>query len=524
MRCAAAVCLLLLPAPEEDLRQAALERVSALAERFSRFENAELSVSALSRLGRIVCKYDEPAARVILRQAAAALKASELEIEQYDGLRGIVLHRAAACDAELIEPIREITEPDANDPARSAGATLEAARALLKTDPGRAAAIAAPAIEAAPSMNRDQSWELPDFLFELGQQDDSLSDRLFQDALARFRESPGGNWDSLQSLGNYVFGPPGEERSSSSTELDGVEVYDWRARRPQASDESVRLYVRTLAEALSAPADSNENEWLRSMMARQIAQFAQALAPQLVPVLEEAHLPAEVERGLSELFPGRTFDEYLAQAAQSENPRVRIQAKVRRFRLLWEAGKFAEAAVAASEVKDVGLRANLYEFIDCGRAARAIQDEELELAYVLAAEVTDSDYQALLHLGLASAHLRNGEMEASRRSITLASHAAAQAHPAFRPQLLLATAAMQAKAEPESAFSTLVEALRLYNQEAEAQSSGWRRRSLHLRAIPGGFIVPLGDGNGMFYASAFFRVKGLGGFDVASVLRLFADF
>ncbi|MCP5115152.1 MAG: hypothetical protein GY953_30335 [bacterium] len=66
--------------------------------------------------------------------------------------------------------------------------------------------------------------------------------------------------------------------------------------------------------------------------------------------------------------------------------------------------------------------------------------------------------------------------------------------------------------------------MRLHNQEAEAQSSGRRRRALHPQAVPGGFIVPLGDGDGRFYASAFLQVKGLSGFDLTSVFRRFADF
>ncbi|MCP5117190.1 MAG: hypothetical protein GY953_40715, partial [bacterium] len=159
-------------------------------------------------------------------------------------------------------------------------------------------------------------------------------------------------------------------------------MYNWRARRPQASDESVRLYVRTLAEALSAPTDRDENKRLRSIIARQVEPFARALAPQLLPVLEATVPAVDVERGLSRLFPESSFDKYLAQAAQSENSRERTQAKIFHFRSLWRAGKFDEAVVLASEIEDAVLRSHVDQLIFCGRAARAIQEEDLELAYI----------------------------------------------------------------------------------------------------------------------------------------------
>lgn len=527
MRCIAAACLLLShPAvwalPEVDAKREALERAAALAERFGQFEDKRQAVNSLCNLGRVVCKYDVPLARVILRQAATAVRDSGAGTGDY---RGIVLAYAARCDPELVKPLSEITEPDESDPVRSAGAVLEAARALLKSDPERAAAFAQPAIAAGPAMSREQSWELADFLFQLGEQDSSLSDRLFAEALAGFRKSLGGNWEALQTLGIYVFGPPGEKRASSSVELDGVEVYDWRARRPQASDQVVRQYVQTVAEALSKQADSGEkDQQMQAVMARQIEPFARTVAPQLLPILKETRLIARVDRDLSELFPERTFDEYLADAARSADRHERIQAQAYRFRFLWERNEFDEAAAAAAETEDPVLRSHLRQLINCGRATHALGDGELDLAHTLAGKLSDRNYQALLYLGLATAHLRNKHLDATRRSVALALHAALQAHPIVRAQLLLSVASLQAAVEPQSALATLAEAVRELDQQARANPSSRRRRGWTLRAIPGGFIVPLRDGNGRFYAAAFLRVKGVTGFDVYSAISHFEGF
>jgi hypothetical protein len=509
------------PEQTNDGRRTALERVNELADRFSRFESKARVVRSLAALGATVSKYDRAAGATIFRQAAAGLRGSGLDTEEYEQLRTSLLISVASVNADLEEQLRRETLSEAADPVRSADTALHSAQAFIKDNPARAADIATSVLDALPSMDSDQSSHFMDFLLDLRERDKSQADRVFRAALARFRTGPGADWTPLQSLGNYAFGPPGE-RYTNSSEIDGLQVFDWSARRDGASDETTSAYLKAIAAALSVSTGDSQNQRLRSILARQLQPYALRLAPELAPAFGSA-LQDDPNMDIAKLFKATPFEEYFVKMAKSADQHARTQALVFECRGHWDKGRFDQARDTAARVEDQALRVRLHAFIDFAQAAAALKEGRLQIASTMAGELRRAMHRSLLYLGIASAYLKKHDTPAAQRMLNLAWHSASEAESMTRPYLLVAIAAMQASADPEAALSTLAEGIRAFNEWIDTQSPPARRRKMRIMPISGGFLEPIHTDDGRHYASAALQMDGLGWLGLRSALRQFGS-
>ena len=352
---------------------------------------------------------------------------------------------------------------------RTAAKLLEAASALLPSDPEGAAAF------AAASLKFPAGIHLTIFMYHLAGADQKAADRFYRQALAAYGDRPVREFLYLSA---YPFG------LADTGDMPWSGPYFVPAAH--APDPALkRLFVRTLLRradrALQVPPDEGDNYngvpgagHVLQVLTRLEPQVRQSL-PDMAGALEQARngllssLPQPdqdaFQRSLRAQAPAapKTFDEQVEAAERDANRRDYLLSEA-----ILDAGAAESAdrvAAAADKLGDTKVRAQLLDWFYFGRVQAALANGQLDEATRLAARVQEMDQRAYLYSEIAKESLPKLETQNQARVLLdeIVATAARRPDSVVAARALFSAAYMYLKIDPARAHAVMAEAVKSVN-------------------------------------------------------------
>jgi len=516
----------------------AIDWVDQLSERIQSMPWNPRVVDALARLGTAACRHDRELANRTFEKAYAVAKGIDFDLDEESAIRSLVLLAS--------ESLRCRPELGFQLPTVSAGSsTLEpraSSRAMMltwPTSPEAAVGFAHGVAEGFSDLQEQQSFVA--VLIQLRRDLPSETDAVYQQILQNVTSS--GTVADLFTLGNYVFGPQGQDYAGAVLRMPipGIprkEIFDFSATRPGVPSELATQFITASSEMVAGNATVGQENAIAFGMMKQLASWAQSNDPRQVPALEsllaaqrarpdaDKVLPA-VESGLRRMGPIEPDDPRISPAELEKRLESMPDGPSKAsLRFNWatmkiQMGKLEEARGIAAELED-RVRQPLLDIIDLKHVSETIAEGDLEAARLGLSNLTENLYLALAALSLASAYWNLAEDDGERRdrralatveAIDIASAATGRVAAHVRPVLRLGIARVLALTERfEESILTLELAVREFNAARQPEretddvlsiesdagrsvyvrvASGIRRQSYRFRLVPP--IIPRTD-------------------------------
>ena len=516
----------------------AIDWVDRLSERIQGMPWSPRVVEALSGLGTAACRHDRKLGNRIFEKAYSVADGIDFDVGEESAIRSLVLlaSESLRCRPELGFRLPTVSgESSELEPRASSRAMM----LTWPTNPAAAVGFAQGVAEGFSDLQEQQSFVA--VLIQLRRDLPSETDAVYQQILRNVRSS--GSVGDLFTLGNYVFGPQGQDHAGAVARMPvaGIprkEIFDFSATRPGVPSELATQFITAASEMVAAKAPVGHENAIAFGMTTQLASWAQSNHPGQVPVLEslvaaqraqpdaDRVLPA-VESSLQRMAPVKPDDPRIATAEMEKRlESMRDGPSKASLRFNWatmkiQMGKLEEARELVAELEDA-VRQPLLDIIDLKHVSETIAEGDLEAARIGLSKLTDNLHVALAALSLASAYWSLSENDGERRdedvraaveAIDLASAATGRVAAHVRPVLRLGIARVLALTERfEESILTLELAVQEFNaaKQPTRQSddvlsievdagrtvyarvaSGIRRQSFRFRLVP--TILPRTD-------------------------------
>ena len=545
-------------------RQEALLYVQGLAKRFQTFQDRPVAVRALTSLASVVCKYDATTAEGLYWKAFRTLdkienlpiaESLELGEESYGRLRSVIVSQAAKCDGELARKINDAgTKGESDERAQQVAASaLRAALSLREEDAQQAARLAGDVAGNSFALRPVHLTQFVMFLVQLRPQSEAEADSLFLQALGQAAARPAGVAEALSILGNYPFTHPGtkspDEDSLRVTFIGNSNIYILSKNRSTIPLGVTRAYLTAAVQLLLLPVADPGERASRYGLAYQLLPMAREFAPELAPLLEQrmqelsSALPEKltqdtVPERLGGKTTGKSTEEMVGEIDETLDVERREELRYFAFTSYWIAGQFAEAREIAQQMDDRDLRRQALTLVDFGEALETLREGDRETALQLTADLPPGVKRALLYLGVAAEHVKEGESDRALDALRLSLEDTGRVDLRHRPYLLLAMSKVAASVDQQWAVTILQQAVDALNdmdhREKGTHGAGpgsWSRDSrprgvpapegVEIRATSNGFnmVFEFGDRRSSFYL----RIPGVTGYDLPNVLPAFAS-
>ena len=521
-----------------DEQARAIDWVDQLSARIQSMPWSPRVVSALSGLGNAACPHDRELGNRIFEKAYSVADGIDFDLDTRSSINALVLlaSESLRCRPELGFRLPTVSGDSSELEPR---ASSRAMMLSWPTNPEAAVGFAQGVTEGFSDLQEQQSFVA--VLIQLRRDLPSETDAVYQQILRNVRSS--GSLADLFTLGNYVFGPQGQEHAGAvgGRSIPGIprkEIFDYSATRPGVPSELATKFITASSEMVAGKAPVGHENAIAFGMTRQLASWAQLNAPGQVPVLESLlaaqraqpdadELLSAVESSLGRMAPIAPDDPRIAPAELEKRLESMPDGPSKTsLRFNWatmkiEMGKLEEARGIVAGLED-SVRQPLLDVIDLKHVSQTIAEGDLEAARLGLSKLTDDLHVALAALSLASAYWNLSEDEGERRiedvraaveAIDLASAATGRVAAHVRPVLRLGIARALALTERfEESILALELAVQEFNavEEPERQPdevlsievdagrtvyarvlSGIRRQSHRFRLVPS--ILPRTD-------------------------------
>ncbi|MCY4595118.1 MAG: hypothetical protein OXC19_10010 [Bryobacterales bacterium] len=514
-----------------DDQARAIDWVDQLSARIQGMPWSPSVVGALSGLGTAACQHDRELGNRIFERAYSVADGIDFDLDRESSIRPLVLlaSESLRCRPELGFRLPTVRGDSSElEPQASSRAMM----LTWPTNPEAAVGFAQGATEGFSDLREQQSFVA--VLIQLRRDLPSETDAVYQQILRDVKSS--GSVADLFTLGNYVFGPQGQDHAGAvgGLPIPGIprkEIFDYSATRPGVPGELATQFITAASEMVAGNAPVGHDNAIAFGMTKQLASWAQSNDPRQVPVLESllaaqraqpdaGKVLAAVESSLRRKAPIARDDPRIS-AAELEKRLESTPDGPRKesLRFNWatmkiQMGKLEEARGIAAGLED-RVRQPLLAIIDLQHASETIAQGDLEAARLGLSKLTDDLHLALAALSLASAYWNLSEEDGGRRdedvraaveAIHLASAATGRVNAHVRPALRLGIARVLALTEQfEESILTLELAVQEFNaaKEPERQpdnvlsievdagrsvyarvASGIRRQSFRFRLVP----------------------------------------
>ena len=516
----------------------AIDWVDRLAERIQSVPWSPSVVDALSRLGTAACRHDRELGNRIFEKAYSVADGIDFDLDEESAIRSLVLvaSESLRCRPELGFRLPTVS---GESPELEPRASSRAMMLTWPTNPEAAVGFAQGVAEGFSDLQEQQSFVA--VLIQLRRDLPSETDAVYQQILQNVRSS--GSVADLFALGNYVFGPQGQDHAAAVARrsIPGIprkEIFDYSATRPGVPRELATQFITASSEMVAAKAPVGHDNAIAFGMTTQLASWARSNDPGQLPVLEslvaaqraqpdaDKVLPA-VESSLERIAPVAPDDPRIApvelekrlESMRDGPSKASLQFNFATMKI--QMGKLEEARELVAELED-RVRQPLLDIIDLKHVSAMIAEGDLEAARLGLSKLTDNLHVALAALSLASAYWNLSEEDGERRdedirasveAIDLASAATARVVAHVRPVLRMGIARVLALTERfEESILTLELAVQEFNaaRQPERQpddalsievdaghtvyarvASGIRRQSFRFRLVPS--ILPRTD-------------------------------
>lgn len=516
----------------------AIDWVDQLSERIQSMPWSPRVVDALARLGTAACRHDRELANRTFEKAYSVAKGIDFDLDEESAIRSLVLlaSESLRCRPELGFQLPTVSgESSRLEPRASSRAMM----LTWPTSPEAAVGFARGVAEGFSDLQEQQSFVA--VLIQLRRDLPSQTDAVYQQILQNVTSS--GTVADLSTLGNYVFGPQGQDRAGAVLRMPipGIprkEIFDFSATRPGVPSELATQFITAFSEMVAGKASVGQENALAFGMTKQLASWAQSNDPRQVPALESllaaqrARPDADkvllaVESSLRRMGPIEPDDPRISPAELEKRLESMPDGPSKAsLRFNWatmkiQMGKLEEARGIAAELED-RVSQPLLDIIDLKYVSETIAEGDLEAARLGLSNLTDNLHLALAALSLASAYWNLSEDDGERRdwrvlatveAIDLASAATGRVAAHVRPVLRLGIARVLALTERfEESILTLELAVREFNTARQPEgkpddvlsieldagrsvyarvASGIRRQSYRFRLVPP--IIPRTD-------------------------------
>ena len=514
---------------DEQVR--AIDWVDRLSERIQGMPWSPRVVEALSGLGTAACRHDRELGNRIFEKAYSVADGIDFDLDEESEIRSLVLlaSESLRCRPDLGFRLPTVSGESSELEPRASSRSM---MLTWPTNPEAAVGFAQGVAEGFSDLREQQSFVA--VLIQLRRDLPSETDAVYQQILQNVRSS--GSVADLFTLGNYVFGPEGQDHAGAVARMSipGIprkEIFDFSATRPGVPSELATQFIRASSEMVAAKAPVGHDNAIAFGMTTQLVSWAQSNDPGQVPVLEslvaaqraqpdaDKVLPA-VESSLQRMAPVKPDDPRIAPAELEKRLESMPDGPSKAsLRFNWatmkiQMGKLEEVRELVAELDD-RVRQPLLDIIDLKHVSETISEGDLEAARLGLSQLTDNLHVALAALSLASAYWNLSEDDGERRdedvraaveAIDLASAATGRVTAHVRPVLRLGiarvlalterfaesiltlelavqefNAATQPKRRPDDVLSIEVDAGRsVYARVA----SGIRRQSFRFRLVP----------------------------------------
>ena len=518
-----------------DEQAQAIDWVDQLSARIQSMPWSPRVVSALSGLGNAACPHDRELGNRIFEKAYAVADGIDFDLDRESSINSLVLlaSESLRCRPELGFRLPTVSGDSSELEPR---ASSRAMMLSWPTNPEAAVGFAQGVTEGFPDLQEQQSFVA--VLIQLRRDLPSETDDVYQQILRNVRSS--GSVADLFTLGNYVFGPKGQEHAGAvgGRPIPGIarkEIFDYSATRPGVPSELATQFITASSEMVAGQAPVGHENAIAFGMTKQLASWAQLNAPGQVPVLESLlaaqrtqpdadKLLSAVESSLRRMAPIERDDPRIAPAELEKRLESMPDGPGKTsLRFNWatmkiQMGKLEEARGIVAGLEH-SVRQPLLDVIALKHVSETIAEGDLEAARLGLSKLTDNLHVALAALSLASAYWNLSEDEGERsdedvraavEAIDLASAATGRVAAHVRPVLRLGivrvlarfeesilalelavqefNAAEEPERQPDEVLSIEVDAGRTVYARV---SSGMRRQSHRFRLVPS--ILPRTD-------------------------------
>ena len=364
------------------------------------------------------------------------------------------------------------SETTSKDPAqlrKNAEKLMGVALALIQSDPNSSLVF------ARSSLRYPATLYLPLYLYRLATKDKSISDALYQEALAAYSNSP---MEQFLYLSSYPFA-----NNREAGEMPGWMIYDVPSAVTPNQNLQRAFMQALLRQAQTVAQGSTETRtgarypeaaqiWMAlSRLERQV----QSSLPDLFPAVQEAKgsmfvlmSQKEQQRTAEALVepPKKTFDEQIEAAEKQTDPGRREGGVALAILGVTEDEPLEHVVAAADKIDDVALRQQVLSRFYFNRAQAKLKKNEIEDARKLASKVENLDHRAYLYSRIVSESMKASNSDGNVRDILeeVVTVTTKAPNTEIKARALLAIAYLFANIDAIRSISVLGDAIKTINQ------------------------------------------------------------
>lgn len=318
-------------------------------------------------------------------------------------------------------------------------------------------------------------------LLQLRAQDAQAADGLFTEAMLRISGQPNVTANDVLVMGNYLFA----SRSMSATLLRETRLFttskiqlgdvlveaDVAQVRPGNSPAAIGAYLGSATQLLGRGSYDPEETKRRAAAAYLLLPHAQAFAPEFVPQL------LAIQRGPGLDFSVRRPDPLpltengkldlkamLESVDAIPTSKLRDQYILSAVRKLYLTGDLDAALAVAEKAEDLKAHNQLVGVVTFARAAKSLEEGQIEIAEKSLNRVTSTLQRFLLRLGMARLYLKQRDEPAAGALVNVAiKDIRDHADDLEKPYLILAAVQLLASFDLPVAIDGLRDAIKAFN-------------------------------------------------------------
>lgn len=470
------------PAPAETARLSAggvaatakyeqLRQSRSLVERAQAMQNPLTRVRTVIDLADLLWAEDEAYARRLFDLAYHDLKAGgDATAAERDGKKKLIAALLVKLTKRDYKAGRQLmTAAEGVDPA----VNIQAARALVESDPARAAELAEQTLSEATLQSVNA------FLFDLRLKDAAAADALFMRVLKFTADRPTVDAELFARLGTYVFRSPAVPPDENGYEVSAVGnqfAVNLSADRAGVPATVTRAYLNAAVTLLTRPVADPRQQQLYYITGRQLAPRVRKLLPSREPEFAQGmrNLSGTVPEALTRdsTYAPLSAESYrldldvsLGAIGRARDETARDEICVGVAHAFLEGKKFDEALVVAGKIGGAPLRSEVTDLIHFRRAADSLELGDVSQAQASADALAPGAARVLLRLGIARKLADRDEKDAAAEYVNKALYDVRKMPDGVAPLLLFAAAGVTAKIDSVSASQTLEEGVQALNRQ-----------------------------------------------------------
>ena len=480
------------PVSQLCTRNSALDIIQQQSATAKTFDNATQRIAVMLRAADLSWPYQQAKARATFTEAFdfATLDFKEKgDQTSRDGRmpvnlpdqRYLVIGAIAKRDAQWARKLSEQVMQDsktetegaaAKDPSKAmqtAEKLFGVALSLIQTDADSAVLFARMGIRQTATLY------LPLFIYRLAENNKTLADTFYGEALAAYGNSP---MDQFLYLSSYPFA-----NNREAGEMPGYTIYSVPPN-VTPNPNLQRAFVQTLLRRAQALGEASTeikpgarySEAAQIWMAlSRLENQVQSALPDLTPALQEAKgsmfvlmTQKEQQRTATNLVepPKQTFADRIADAEKQSDPGRRESGIALAILGVTEDVPIDVVVAAADKLEDQGLRAQVLSRFYFNRAQAKLKNNEIDEARQLASKVDNLDHRAYLYSRIVSEGIKVAKNDSEIREILeeVLSVTAKAPNTEVKARALLAVAYLFAKVDTIRSIGVLSDAVKTINQ------------------------------------------------------------